>query len=241
MAWRSAALLTAVLCVTGTIPAGAQIEPAKTAAGAPSGKLSPSPGELTTRSGDHLSAQFVGLDCRGLTIRFAGQTIIVRLDKIASASGHREVKVSPGTADDQVSGNVSIDGSSVSVVTRDLGTVRVPYTAFKCHEQGELRLAGRGVSDRDARRGGNKRNSERLAEPPSPELTNGEMARVIGTGPTSSQLAQTSAALHTDMTKVAQTEVATLRGELPTVVRAQLNTAPNAALIQSIAARRVVP
>jgi hypothetical protein len=85
-------LLTAALCVPGTAPAGAQAEPAKTAAAAPSAKLPPSPGELTTRSGDHLSAQFVGLDCRGLTIRFAGQTIIVSLDKIASASSHREVK-----------------------------------------------------------------------------------------------------------------------------------------------------
>jgi hypothetical protein len=186
-------LLTAALFVPGTAPAGARAEPAKTAAAAPSAKLPPSPGELTTRSGDHLSAQFVGLDCRGLTIRFAGQTILVGLDKIASASSHREVKVSPGTANDEVTGKVSIDGGSVSVTTRDLGTVRVPYAAFKCHAHGEIELADRDISERDPRRGGDKRDSERLAEPSSAKLTNGEMTRVVGTGPTSSQLAQTSA------------------------------------------------
>jgi hypothetical protein len=194
VAWRSAALLTAALCVPGTAPAGAQAEPAKTAAAAPSVKLTPSPGELTTRSGDHLSAQFVALDCRGLTIRFAGQTIIIGLDKIASASSRRALKVSPGTANDQVTGTVSIDSGSVSVTTRDLGTVRLPAGAFKCHDHSETQFAERGISERDSRPGADKRNSERLGEPPSPELTNGEMARVVGTGPTSSQLAQTTAA-----------------------------------------------
>jgi hypothetical protein len=185
-------LTAALLCVPGTAPAGAQAEPAKTTAAAPSAKLAPSPGELTTRSGDHLSAQFVGLDCRGLTIRFAGQTILVGLDKIASASSHREVKVSPGTANDEVTGKVSIDGGSVSVITRDLGTVRVPYAAFKCRAHGEIEQADRDISERDPRRGGDKRDSERLAEPPSEKLTNHEMTRVVGTGPISSQLAQTS-------------------------------------------------
>jgi hypothetical protein len=47
------------------------------------------------------------------------------------------VKLSPGTANDEVTGKVSIDGGSVSVTTRDLGTVRVPYAAFKCRAHRE--------------------------------------------------------------------------------------------------------
>lgn len=55
------------------------------------------------------------------------------------------------------------------------------------------------------------------------------------------QLAQTSAALHADMTTAAQTEVAKLRADLPSVVRSQLSAPVNASLIQTIAARRIVP
>ena len=172
-------------------------------------KLPPSPGELTTRSGDHLSGQFVGLDCRGLAIRFAGQTIIVGLDKIASASIHREVKVSPGAANEQVTGKVSIDSGAVSVITRDLGTVRVPFAAFKCHDHGEVAVADPDMSEHDRRRGGDERAPERRAEASSSQMTNNEMARIIGTGPTSSQLAQTSATPDSSTTAPATTTPAT--------------------------------
>jgi hypothetical protein len=223
--WRFAALLTIILSVTGTLPAGAT-EPAKNPAVTLSGKLPPSPGELTTRSGDHLSAQFVGLDCRGLTLKFAGQTIVVGLDKIASASSDRTVKVSPGTANEQVTGKIAIDDGLVSVITRDLGTVTVPFARFKCRDQSEVKLTERNAAGREPRPGADKPSPDQRSESPSPQLTNREMARVVGTGPASSQLAQTSTTPESSTTSSTTTQTPAAAKKAPGAPKDQSSPLP---------------
>jgi hypothetical protein len=92
----------------------------------------PSSGEVTTRSGNHLTGQILRVDCHGLSLQYFGNTLVVPLDKIATASSAAEVSLFPGTGNDRLSGRLQVKGATLYISTHDLGKVALPIAAIQC-------------------------------------------------------------------------------------------------------------
>jgi hypothetical protein len=122
-------------------------------------------GELTTRAGNRLQGELVRLDCHGLLINYLGNSVVVPLDAIATASSVTNVPVFPGTGGDRVNGKVLVRAGVVTVKTRELGKLRLPVAAIRCapDRAGPILAA-------------NQRHE-------GPRLDDAQMARVSGTGP----------------------------------------------------------
>jgi hypothetical protein len=89
--------------------------------------------ELTTVTGDHLTGRALRFDCRGLSLTYFGNSLQVPLSKLTRVASEGEVAVFPGNGTDQITGKLTVNGGTVFVMTRDLGKVELPITAFRCN------------------------------------------------------------------------------------------------------------
>ena len=94
----------------------------------------PSPGTLSTLSGNHLTGELSGVDCHGVSFNYLGRRMVVALDKLAAASSSGDVVVSPGTGNDRLTGRLVLKDGILHVMTRDLGDVAIPIAEIKCHD-----------------------------------------------------------------------------------------------------------
>jgi hypothetical protein len=134
----------------------------------------------------------LALDCHGLAIQFAGQKLTVALDKIASASNRGAIMITPGGAEDRLTGTVSIVDGAVSITTHDLGRVTLPASVFKCPDRKLAKLNATALAaDAEPAQG---RDNAAIGKPPLSRLSDGKMIRVTGTGGASPRLAQVSQA-----------------------------------------------
>lgn len=88
--------------------------------------------EVTTRSGDHLTGEILRIDCHGLSLRYFGNSLLVQLDKIATASSAAQVSVFPGTGSDRLSGRLQVKDATLYISTHDLGKVALSIAAMRC-------------------------------------------------------------------------------------------------------------
>ncbi|HKO09896.1 MAG TPA: hypothetical protein VJ487_19490 [Alphaproteobacteria bacterium] len=94
----------------------------------------PSPGTLSTLSGNHLTGELSGVDCHGVSFIYLGRKMVVALDKLAAAASSSDVVVSPGTGNDRLTGRLVLQDGILHVMTRDLGDVAIPVAEIKCHD-----------------------------------------------------------------------------------------------------------
>jgi hypothetical protein len=106
--------------------------------------------ELTTRAGDHLTGRVLRLDCHGLRFQYFGNTLRVPLQQITALTSGGEVPVLPGGGKDQIIGNLMVKAATVSVTSREVGTVVLPIAAFRCNDNAPLDAAAGGKGIRQA-------------------------------------------------------------------------------------------
>jgi len=94
----------------------------------------PSPGALSTLSGNHLTGELAAVDCHGVSFIYLGRRMVVALDKLAAASSSGDVVVSPGTGNDRLTGRLLLQDGVLHVMTRDLGDVAIPVAEIRCHD-----------------------------------------------------------------------------------------------------------
>ena len=132
---RACAYLFCALACCIVLAALGQAAPAaeRTSAVAPANPP-PSPGTLSTLSGNHLTGELSGVDCHGVSFNYLGRRMVVALDKLAAASSSGDVVVSPGTGNDRLTGRLVLKDGILHVMTRDLGDVAIPIAEIKCHD-----------------------------------------------------------------------------------------------------------
>ena len=148
--------------------------------------------ELTTVGGDRLTGRALRLDCHGLSFKYLGNSLRVPFDKIATVTSEGEVPVFPGIGKDQIIGKLAVNAGIVAVLTRDLGKVELPITAFRCNGKTTADVAS-AVNDvpklnAPARGGGADQQKSTPAEPRRSaglEPPVGKMAAISGKGPDS--------------------------------------------------------
>ncbi len=127
-------LFCALLCFIVLAAPGQAAAAEQRAATAATANPPPSPGTLSTLSGNHLTGELSGVDCHGVSFIYLGRRMVVALDKLAAASSSGDVVVSPGTGNDRLTGRLVLKDGILHVMTRDLGDVAIPVAEIKCHD-----------------------------------------------------------------------------------------------------------